>query len=123
MSFRIPTFPLFCRIYQAQGNGPFPLAGGVQAPCQLLLRKDGLVAGLGSGTGVSPMLLLLPKGTDIRPTHNAVLADAVQVPDGSGNYYGVSFVGDVAKGFLNEYRVAAIFLKVNVANGSVWPMP
>jgi hypothetical protein len=123
MAYPSPVFNLTCRIYQAMGTGPFPLAGGIVSSCQLRLNKPGIVAASGGGAGVTGMLLLLPKGTDIRPSHLAVVADAVQVPDGSGEYYVVSWVNDVAKGFPNEYRLALITLLTNKANATVWPMP
>ncbi len=123
MPFRVPTFPLTCRIYRASSGGPFPLTGGVTSPCQLQLRKDGWVSSNGGSGIAASMLLLLPKGTDIRPSHTTTPADAVQVPDDSGEYYVVSAVNDVAKGFPNEYRVAMLALQANKANGTVWPMP
>ncbi len=122
MAYKLPNFNLTCRIIQAGGLGPFPLAGGVVVPCQLRLMKTGLVAASGVSGTVS-LLLLVPKGTDIRPAHSGANADAVEIPNGSGLYYGVVTVYDMAKGFPNECRVAAVFLETSKPNAVVYPMP
>jgi hypothetical protein len=60
----------------------------------------------------------LPAGTDIRDEYCAGnIYDLVEVPSGSGRWYTTSLVDDVAKGFPNEYRLAAI----RKVSGSVFP--
>jgi hypothetical protein len=66
--------------------------------------------------------LLLPAGTDIRDWAcwdglAMDQPDVVEAPRGTGRYYTVIQVDDVAKGFPNEYRVAFI------AKGAYWPIP
>lgn len=53
--------------------------------------------------------LLVPALTDIQPfglNATAPNGDCAEVPAGSGRYYVVVGVEDVAKGFANEYRLA-----------------
>lgn len=53
------------------------------------------------------MGVMFPAGTDIRPgTGFGMSADCIEVPSGSGRYYRVAALDDVAKGFTNEYRLA-----------------
>jgi hypothetical protein len=75
--------------------------------------------------------LLLPAGTDIRDFNCALAGypyDIVEVPSGSGRWYAVGIVDDVAKGFPNEYRMAYI-TKISDAvdsprnAGLFWPTP
>lgn len=66
--------------------------------------------------------LLLPVHTDIRPAWyggvvNVGQGDFVEVPAGSGRFYGTMDVDDVAKGFTNEYRVALL------VPFPTWPVP
>jgi len=71
--------------------------------------------------------LLCPAGTDIRDkTCAGGVPDAVEVPIGSGRWYYVFVVDDVAKGFSNEYRFAIIGKiqsAYGVANAPDWPTP
>jgi len=62
--------------------------------------------------------LLLPAGTDVQSTaENPLGGDTVECPAGSGRFYGVWHVDDVAKGFANEYRVAVL------QKYPGWPVP
>jgi hypothetical protein len=54
------------------------------------------------------MELLLPMRTDIRASWNGASEDLVEVPAGSLRFYGVYWVDDVGRGFLNEYRLALL---------------
>jgi hypothetical protein len=45
-------------------------------------------------------------------------ADTVEVPAGSGRYYAILAVDDVARGFENEYRLALAEPAYNL-----WPVP
>lgn len=74
----------------------------------------------------SQMILLCPKLTDIRPSDTEEWRDVVEVPAGSGRYYGVAAVDDTAKGFPNEYRHAELFLMVYSllsTSGNPWSCP
>lgn len=68
--------------------------------------------------------LLNPPGEDIRPplvqsADFQYWMDRVEVPAGSGCYYFVESVLDVAKGFGNEYRLAVIRPTYEL-DGSYW---
>lgn len=81
-------------------------------------------------TSQMPMTLLLPALTDIRDgsTSSPSEGDVVEVPSGSGRWYGVIYVDDIGKGFANEHR-AAIIVKIydRIAPtqfpGLLWPAP
>jgi hypothetical protein len=75
-----------------------------------------------------PMTLLLPSGTDIRSYLTAGVADFVEVPSGSGRWYGVNAVDDIGKGFPNEHRGAYVtavsqFLNSMTYPALSWPVP
>jgi len=61
--------------------------------------------------------LLVNALTDIRDQFTAGGASIVEVPQGSGRFYDVVMVEDVAKGFLNEHRMALI------SKRGIWPAP
>lgn len=75
--------------------------------------------------------LLCPKGTNIIGAVTAASMDRVEVPAGSGRFYGVLAVDDVAKGYSNEYRLASLIqltsegiTLTNPAWGPLlWPVP
>lgn len=50
--------------------------------------------------------ILFPKLTDLRDASLVPNPDVVEVPSGSGRFYWVAFVDDIAKGFANEHRWA-----------------
>jgi len=120
MAFRTPTFNLAFNIWRVTntvGNPP-----DVVGFCNLSCGKRGLQAigaqnspiGLAGTAAYAKSLdayteLLLPALTDIRPLDSPLgEMDCVEVPAGSGRYYWVSWVEDVAKGFANEYRLALV---------------
>lgn len=113
MAFRIPTFPLVVNIWRTPAIPP------VGPPA--VITVGNLSPGrrtLGFGVGPSLVMeLLLPAGTDIQCAANSVVPDAVEVPGGSGRFYKVFGVDDVAKGFANQYRLALI------QSAPVWPVP
>lgn len=112
MSFELPNFNLVCNIYTVTlGANSFRL----DSPCNLAMGKrnalfigtivaEDSASNLGGFTGQ----LLLPPGTDIRDQSCGGFADLVEVPAGSGRFYGVSCVDDIGKGFDNEHRFATI---------------
>jgi hypothetical protein len=139
MPFRIPTFILDVNIWRRT----------VAVTATPSISTNGnLVLGSRSATTprdfetstqhVTAMHLLLPALTDIRPYNlyqGDWLEDVVEVPAGSGRYYYVTDVDDVAKGFGNEYRHATItqvtYATINDANTlpfqnnqpPIWPAP
>lgn len=110
MSFRLPSMPLLCNIWQQFGppfaHPPFPR---VTTRCQLRLRQTTFTADTGS-TIPAGIELLVPKGTDIRPLNGFTMGlhDQVECPAGTGRFYDVVAVEDIAKGFPNEYRIALL---------------
>jgi len=125
MPFTAPTFNLTCRIRRWTA-GPYPpggpIAGSVDSPCQLRLYKTAalVVAHLASQEAIA---LCLPSGTDIRNYDNVNNADLVECPKGSGLWYQVSYVNDVARGFANQYRLAGLLSLHDTPNMWAYPMP
>jgi hypothetical protein len=118
--YRIPTFNLFCDIYSGGGVGAFPVtlppvgvARITNQECALIYGSRTQVASTG-GTGsvgvpLLSMNLVVPEGTDVRGLQDSLTGpDIVEVPSGSGRWYGVAWVDDIGKGYLNEHRTAMI---------------
>jgi hypothetical protein len=62
-----------------------------------------------AGVPIVAMSLLLPALTDVRATQGVGgVPDTVEVPAGSGRWYGVAGVDDIGKGYANEHRTACI---------------
>lgn len=130
MAFSVPSFPLPVQIY----TGPYLtrlLRLGTLANLAPGRRSYPYLDDLGPGV-TSPLsvatVLLVPKLTDIRDSQCGGPADLVQFPSGSGRWYIVQNVDDVAKGFSNEFRTAVIvkvsqFLDPIEFAGLFWPVP
>jgi len=130
MAFTIPAFPITCDIY----TGPF--VGRVfrlNSPCNLALGRRVLPAPGGYFVVIGEVAisaqLLLPPLTDIRDDSQGISPkpDIVEVPSGSGRWYGVLGWDDFGKGFPNEHRIATLskigeFLGADYV-GSNWPIP
>lgn len=122
MSFRLPTFNVAVNVWKTASissatppSGPPDLAG-ILANVSLgrrvtsgpdVTRTGNLLGGV--GIDVFYRIVMFPAATDVRgplqdPTF-AGLASAIEIPAGSGAYYFVSDVADMAKGFPNEHRV------------------
>jgi hypothetical protein len=123
MPFRTPNMPLTAGIWgRAAGPPPIGVAPRVTTPCQLRFLKTAQLANSPFWVGRSSVLLLVPKLTDVRMYDGTSSnEDYVEVPLGSGRWYDVLSVDDVAKGFPNEYRVASL-VSLNVLVGT-WPTP
>jgi hypothetical protein len=144
MPFIVPTFNSTCNIWHATTwNATWP--GVVNAPdllnrpCQLRASKNVSNAGTTFLASAVLLELVILKGTDIRnPTFGtaeyAYWMDRVEVPSGSSSWYFVVGVGDIAKGFTNEYR-QALLVPSTVIEGAyynfnanwpyfpAWPVP
>jgi hypothetical protein len=112
MAFTLPTFNLTANVWHyATWFGNFPTT--IPAP-DLVIACNLAVGKRQAGGFISSMWLLCPALTDIRdeiherfiPSHG----DIVEVPAGSGRYYGVAEMDDAGKGFANEHRVAQLTL-------------
>jgi hypothetical protein len=116
MAFRLPTFNLACAVYDF-GTAPAGPPRIASVPCQLrapLHVSTNPSAVFGSGSG---WVLAVPKLTDLRDFFNAAGNDTVECPVGSGRFYNLDIVDDVAKGFSNEYRIALLYKTLT------WPTP
>lgn len=128
MAFTLPVFNLTCNIY----TGPWlTKAFRLSSPCNLargrrVAQSEGPVLG-GSDLENMSMTVLLPPLTDIRDITIAGPGDVVEVPAGSGRWYGVVIVDDVGKGFANEHRFACIAKLSEIFGpayaGADWPRP
>jgi hypothetical protein len=133
MGFMPPTFNLTANIWRyltPVGNPP-----DATTPCNLSNTRARESVGYVIATSrlqyVPQTELLVPKLTDLRGYSTTNTGDCVEVPAGSGRFYGVLWVDDVGKGFTNEYRIAAILPLVGWAlsyfntgwSGRLWPVP
>lgn len=111
MAFRVPTFNLQVSIWRTVTMPPVGPAA--------VLTQGNLSPGRRTMmlTGNAMTELLLPPGTDVRAAQNSGVSDTAEVPRGSGRFYKVMGVEDVAKGFANEYRLAYLL------PGPIWPVP
>jgi hypothetical protein len=130
MAFSVPTFPIDCDIY----DGPWlTKAFRLNVECNLAFGRrvqqqfqDFDVAEVQASS--LQMGLLLPALTDIHCLAMGLENDVIEVPSGSGRWYGLECFDDVAKGFDNEYRFA-LLTQISAAvdstryAGLVWPTP
>lgn len=130
MAFTVPTFNLSADIY----TGPWATkALRLTEDCNLSpgkrVQQFHVTDDVNINSYAVQPLLLVPAGTDIRDASCSHVADFVEVPAGSGRWYSVMGVDDVAKGFPNEYRLASlgkIFAGVSGPGsypGLFWPTP
>jgi len=84
--------------------------------------KTGFVVSF-QGGGAASVTLAVPKSTDIRMADPDGPGDLIECPLGSGLWYNVYAVVDVAKGFSNEYRLAAMVSMNTDRNMWKFPMP
>jgi hypothetical protein len=110
MGFKVPQMPLRVNVWTAFGP-PFTPLPVPRLTCrgQLRVVKQALGTEAGSNNPAG-ILLLVPAGTDLRPLRGFALGsrDQCEVPAGSGRFYDIDAIEDVAKGFPNEYRVALL---------------
>jgi hypothetical protein len=127
MSYRLPTFNLTVNLWRNPNTVNLApdrtfLANLSHGSRRLLV--GGLVAGVAFPTHI--YLMLCPKLTDVYGVDNGAALDLIECPAGSGVYYIVSSVGDTAKGFLNEHRVAVLLMATSdylAATGNPWNAP
>ncbi len=115
MAYRVPNFNLTVHIWRG--------ATGIALPPDVVTVGQ-LRAGIHINTGYDATLadavywaIALPPLVDVRDLFCASGPDKLEAPAGSGRFYLVRHVDDVAKGFPNEYRQAI------VTKFSVWPQP
>ncbi len=131
MGFSVPSMPLLVdvysgpyvgRVFRFQTNGN--LSTG-RASRSSSLDDVGFPGILGTDRN-----LLVAAFTDIRDFACGLPYpyDIVECPSGSGRWYAVGIVDDVAKGFPNEYRMAFLSKLCDTVDspnnvGSNWPIP
>jgi hypothetical protein len=125
MAFVVPTFNLTCDVYDGVTrlvrsspicNKSFGRRVAAQAQNDTAIADNSNV-----------MYILLPAGTDVRsypqggdpPINN----DVIECPQGSGMFYDIVMVDDVATGFPNEYRVAVGVQFWQAWMPGAWPRP
>lgn len=132
MPFYLPTFNLFCNIWNVQWD--FFLGPPIGLPTQALVPCALQFGAKKQGGGSQPMHLLLPALTNINGQGayaftgtGTLVGDSVEVPAGSGRFYACLTVDDVAKGYPTEYRVADMErggeLSQNLAGAYFDPIP
>lgn len=128
MGFRVPSFNIQCVVWSRSAVPPGPVIpaglGLERAVYDCQLRAAGKTSTGQDEPHVWTFLwqLLLPAQTDIRDwaCFDGLAMDQpdlVEVPRGTGRFYTVALVDDVARGFPNEYRVAFI------VKNAYWPIP
>jgi hypothetical protein len=109
MAFRIPTFNLTCNVWHAQALPPVGAPAIAALPCQLAWDHIGdHPVGTLFTTAILIMVIRVAARTDLRPRSSSTGYDIIECPAGTGRYYGVVGVDDVARGFPNEYRQAIV---------------
>jgi len=120
VAYRLPDFGLTCNVFT---GGPVPpiLPPRLSPPCNLAYGKRVSLSGFPTtffNPNVAyPSQLLLPKLTDVRGPQNGTGPDVIEVPAGSGRWYGVLRVEDLGKGYSNEHRMCLI------QPVGTWPTP
>lgn len=130
MSFTIPDFNIQCDIYTGPWIGKtFRLT----SDCNLAFGRRNMsfiidipVAEAARASEI--MCLLLPARTDVRSTLQSGMCDVIEIPRGTGRWYEVYAVDDMARGFDTEYRIAMVtqiseFLDPLLFPGANWPVP
>lgn len=116
-TYSVPVFNLVCSTFTVSGGGAVIILREEGIPCQLYNPWRRALGGMiptkttnESVSAFAPLILRVPAFTDIRSKWQAGTGqpDQVECPEGSGVFYLVSDVMDVAKGFPNEYRAALI---------------
>lgn len=119
MAYKTPTFNLTANYWHA-GGPPYPPPGQpLGTPCQLRMYRTAFMMTANTLGSPSTIAVLVPKGTDVRSAKiSGGAADTFEIPAGSRRFYAVLAVDDVAKGFLNEYRMVCL-----VAVSLPFPLP
>jgi hypothetical protein len=116
MSFRVPAMPLTAAVWYY--GSTFSDPPDFTTPANLTCGRRVVVAspllpvpiGITHNAFLGMVVeLMVPKLTDLRPG-NLFVNDTtlVECPAGSGRYYVTQDCDDVAKGFVNEYRLALL---------------
>jgi hypothetical protein len=116
MAFVLPTFNLECNVWHAPHN-PHTLPFDDTFECQLRGPNQTSATVNPTPELAAGNYLLLPPGVDIRDQYTLNGSDIIECPVGTGRYYQVLNVDDIAKGFTNEHRYAIL------TKWGQWPVP
>ncbi len=115
MAFRLPTFNLFIHVWRGANPTTNPpdviTVGQLRAGDHINTGQDSTLAGSAFWE------ILFPPLIDIRDLFCPSGPDIAEAPAGSGRFYLVRHVDDIAKGFANEHRQAT------VTKFGTWPQP
>jgi len=103
MPYQPPGFPARCNVYDNGGGGPPRV---VNLPCNM----NGMNRDHNSyDFGFSYQLMYFPYRSDVRDSTDAAAGgDWVELPPGSGAFYLLLAVRDVARGYPNEFRIGYV---------------
>jgi len=117
MPYLTPRMPLDAAVW-TNGSPPPAPPRIASIPCQLKgPTHHGTYERVFAFPGSFIWYALVPKESDIRDQFNTGGADRMEIPAGSGRYYQVAWVDDIAKGFPNEYRLVLVYKL------GTWPTP
>jgi hypothetical protein len=116
MAFVIPTFNITVNVWH-DGNMP-PTLPDLVIPAQLRGYQPIAVAYNAEIVQIGSVVLYVAAGTDLRDGPSSFgSTDLIEAPAGTGRFYKVIDVDDIARGFTNEHRYAVLY-----KFGS-WPTP
>jgi hypothetical protein len=117
----IPTFNVVVNIWRGTIVAGPPVAPALNPLANL---SPGILAPIAPGANLALMILRVAALTDIRdPYCTGGVGDYVECPAGSGRWYQVTQVDDVAKSFTNEHRFALLAKCPNKFTGALWGVP
>lgn len=114
----VPVFPLLMNIWHGVG-GITPQVGPPtipNVPCQHVLGELDF-AGVVIGGALLNSWIKTAKNVDVHWARGMGGADVIECPAGSGLWYVVNYVANMARGFSNEHRV------IVVTPGPTYPIP
>ena len=114
--FKIPTMNRICNV--SRGDG----ASQTRTHVQLQSLAGRVLVGNEGSIG---MYLRVPAHADLQWAISAQGSEIVEVPAGSGRFYIVAFVKDIAKGFPNEHGFAVLQVRPTPmpSGATPWPTP
>lgn len=132
MPFSIPAFNLTVAVFDFHSTPLPPVTPRLTCLGNLAIGRVSRVVEWEARTNAAPRslamssCLLVPKLTDIRDAAcSGGEGDLLEVPQGSGRIYWVTYVEDVAKGFDNEHRMVIMQKVFTYGPFAIyrWPTP
>jgi hypothetical protein len=110
MAYLTPQFPLTCDVLRWNGVA-YVLSFSSTCAFRTLDHNGRQLVYMTTLLEQAYGLIYLPKGTDVRSDVDRTVVgtrDIIVIPSGGHTWYRVLSVGDQAKGFPNEFRVAFV---------------